>query len=66
MVDGISFYIINTILISVPLLFALFYPKITDILGMVGAVAGFFIIYIIPTSVHMKKMKIDLENKEKA
>jgi sodium-coupled neutral amino acid transporter 9 len=52
-----------TLLISfIPLLFALFYPSIGTILGYVGALAGFGIIYVFPVLVHLKYMKTKIQN----
>ena len=45
---------INFSISFVPLLFSLFYPNIGTILGYVGAIAGFFIIYIFPVITYLK------------
>lgn len=46
----------------VPTLITIFYPKIGSILGMIGAVAGLFIVYILPVITHLKKMRQDLQH----
>jgi sodium-coupled neutral amino acid transporter 9 len=45
---------INIGITFVPLLFALFYPNIGTILGYIGAISGFFMIYLFPVLVHLK------------
>lgn len=54
--------ILNVGIITIPLLFTLFYPQIGTILGYVGAVAGFPIIYVLPVMVHLKRMKTRITN----
>jgi len=51
------FLIVNTIDLSLPLLFAIVYPQIGKILSYVGSVAGLFIIYIIPVVAYLKMYK---------
>jgi len=46
----------------IPLVFALFYPDIGTILSYAGAVSGLLIIYILPVMVHVKRMKLAIEN----
>jgi hypothetical protein len=46
----------------VPALITIFYPKIGSILGYVGAVAGLFIVYILPVITHLKKYKTQIEH----
>lgn len=46
----------------VPLLFALFYANIGTVLGYCGAISGFPIIYVLPVTVYLKRMKTRIEN----
>ena len=52
----------NLLITFIPLLFALFYPNIGTVLGYVGALAGFAIIYVFPVLVHLKYMKTKIQN----
>ena len=52
----------NFIIITIPLLFTLFYPQVGTILGYIGAVTGFPIIYVFPVLVHLKRMKTRITN----
>jgi hypothetical protein len=54
--------IMNITIITIPLLFTLFYPKIGTILGYVGAFTGFAIMYLLPVMVHLKRMKTRITN----
>jgi len=53
---------LNVVIITIPLLFTLFYPNIGTILGYVGAITGYLIMYILPVMVHLKRMKTRIEN----
>jgi hypothetical protein len=53
---------LNIGIITIPLLFTLFYPNIGTILGYVGAITGYLIMYILPVMVHLKRMKTRIEN----
>ena len=46
--------IVCTVILSVPLLCAIFYPNIGTILSYAGAISGFLIIYVFPIMVHLK------------
>lgn len=46
----------------VPLLFALFYPNIGTLLSYVGAISGFILIYVLPVMVHLKQMRMRIQN----
>lgn len=46
----------------VPLLFALFYANVGTVLGYCGAISGFPIIYVLPVTVYLKRMKTQIEN----
>jgi hypothetical protein len=52
----------NVVIITIPLLFTLFYPNIGTILGYVGAITGLLIMYILPVMVHLKRMRTRIEN----
>lgn len=54
--------ILNITIVTIPLLFTLFYPKIGTILGYVGAFTGFAIMYVLPVMVHLKRMKTRITN----
>lgn len=54
--------ILNITIITIPLLFTLFYPNIGTILGYVGAFTGFAIMYVLPVMVHLKRMKTRITN----
>ncbi len=49
---------LNITIITIPMLFTLFYPNIGTILGYVGAFTGFAIMYLLPVMVHLKRMKL--------
>ena len=53
-VSSLISFLLNFSISFVPLLFALFYPNIGTILGYVGAISGFIIIYVFPVTVYMK------------
>lgn len=52
----------NITIITIPMLFTLFYPHIGTILGYVGAFTGFAIMYLLPVMVHLKRMKTRITN----
>lgn len=52
----------NVIIITIPLIFLIVYPSIGTVLGYIGAVTGFPIIYVLPVMVHLKRMKTRIEN----
>lgn len=47
---------------SIPLFFAIVYPKVGSILSIVGAISGLFIIYIIPCVCYLKMLKMQITN----
>lgn len=61
-VDNLRFHSISTLQLLLPLLFALVYPNVGTILALVGSIAGFFIIYLLPPMVHLNRLKIKIEN----
>lgn len=56
-----QFHLLSTLQLFLPLLFAIFYPKVGTILSYIGSVAGFFPIYFLPVLVHLKRRKMKLE-----
>ena len=56
------FYGVNVVILIVPALITIFYPKIGSILGNIGAIAGLFIVYILPVITHLKKYRTELEH----
>ena len=54
--------LLNVAITTVPLLFALFYTNVGTILGYVGALSGFLIIYVLPVLVYLKQMKTQINN----
>jgi ABC-type xylose transport system permease subunit len=56
------FYGVNIVILLVPALITIFYPKIGSILGLIGAIAGLFIVYILPVITHLKKYRTELEH----
>ena len=56
------FYSVNTVCLLVPTLITIFYPKIGSILGLIGAIAGLLIVYILPVITHLKKFRTEIEH----
>ena len=46
----------------IPLLSAIFYPEIGSIIGPIGSVSGFFLIFVIPVMTYMKKKRLEIEH----
>ena len=61
-VGASTFNVITAVIILVPLIFSIFYPKIASILGYVGSVCGLFVIYILPISTYLVKLKYEVDN----
>jgi hypothetical protein len=59
-IDDFKFKMLNVGISTVPLCFALFYPKIGSILGYAASVSGFFMIYVVPVITYMKMRKIEI------
>jgi hypothetical protein len=56
--DNISLSLLITINLGLglpPIILALTYPNVGDILGYLGSMAGFFALYFIPCMVHLKR-----------
>lgn len=53
---------VTLVIDSIPLFFALVYPKVGSILSIVGAISGLFIIYIIPCVCYLKMLKMQIQN----
>ena len=62
MISASTFNIITCIIILVPLAFSIFYPKIASILGYVGSVCGLFVIYILPITTYLVKLRNECDN----
>ena len=58
--NQIAFKIITVIISFVPLMFAIFYPKIGAILGYAGAVSGFLMIYLVPVLAYLKMKRLEI------
>ena len=56
------FYPLNITILLVPALITIFYPKIGSILGLIGAIAGLFIVYILSVITHLKKIRTEIEH----
>ena len=56
------FYGVNFTILVIPTVITIFYPKIASILGSIGAIAGLFIVYILPVITHLKKFRTELEH----
>lgn len=55
-----TYKLLNIGISVVPLIMAIFYPKIGSILGIAGAASGFFMIYLVPVVAYMKMRKIEI------
>ena len=53
---------LNISISFIPLVLSIVYPSIGTVLGYVGAVAGFAIIYVYPVLVHLKHMRTKITN----
>ncbi|TNV82174.1 hypothetical protein FGO68_gene8270 [Halteria grandinella] len=58
------FQSVNIIGLLVPTLITMFYPKIGSFLASIGAVAGLFIIYLLPITSHLKKYHTEIYDPE--
>lgn len=54
--------LINLTIITLPTVVSIVYPKVGSILGYIGAFAGFFSIYSIPTILHLKIERLKILN----
>lgn len=57
-----KFFYLNATISIFPLLFALFYPNIGTILGLVGSISGFLMIYTIPVFTYLKMKRLEIES----
>jgi len=46
----------------IPLLFALFCPKVGNILGYASSISGFLMIYLVPVVAYFKMKRLEIEN----
>lgn len=56
------FRLLNLGISVVPLIFALFYPKVGSILGYAAGASGFLMIYVVPVVTYMKMKKVEIMN----
>ena len=61
-VSDYQFRMMNICISTVPLCFALFYPKIGSILGYAASVSGFLMIYVVPVLAYMKMREIEIKH----
>jgi len=54
--------LLNFVIIVFPTVVSIVYPKVGSILGYIGAFAGFFAIYSIPTVLHLKIERLKILN----
>ena len=54
------FYSLNIGISTIPLIFALFYPKIGSILSYTASISGFFMIYVIPVTAYLKMKRLEI------
>ena len=47
------------LVLMIPLLMTIFYPKIGDLLGIIGSFAGLVIVYILPTITYLKDLQTE-------
>ena len=57
-----KFRIINVSISVIPLIFAIFYPKVGSILGYTASSSGFLMIYVVPVITYMKMKKLEITN----
>ena len=50
--------LLNSIIMTLTTLFAVYYPNIGDILRFTGAFGGLIMIFILPIAIHMKRSKV--------
>ena len=61
-IPDFKFRVLNIGISTVPLIFALFYPKIGSILGYAASISGFLMIYIVPVVTYMKMRLVEIQN----
>lgn len=61
-VSDFTFRSLSAIITSIPLCFALFYPKVGSILGYAASLSGFLMIYVIPVLAYFKMKKVEIMN----
>lgn len=54
--------LLTALFLIVPLLVALFFPKIASILSYVGSVAGLVSLYLLPVCTYLKKLHIESQS----
>lgn len=61
-ITNVQFKVITVIFLIIPLCVTVFYPQIGSILGMIGSIAGLFIVYVLPTITYLKQIKTECEH----
>jgi len=61
-VSALTSFSINFMICFIPLLFALFYPKIGTVLAYISSLSGFLIIYCYPIFIHLKHKRTQITN----
>lgn len=61
-VSDMQYRIVTVSISTLPLLAALFYPKVGSILGYSASLSGFFMIYVVPVLTYLKMKKIEIQN----
>ena len=61
-IPKVKFFLLNATISIFPLIFALFYPDIGSILGYVGSISGFLMIYTIPVFTYLKMKRLEIES----
>jgi hypothetical protein len=59
-IDGIRFKILNIVLLLPPLALSMFYPQIGSVLGYMGSCCALLMMYILPISVHLTRIKLSI------
>lgn len=61
-IGDFKFILLNILIGTIPLMFALFYPKVGSILGYAASASGFLMIYVVPVVTYMKMKKVEIMN----
>lgn len=61
-IEDSKFRMLNLCISVVPLMMALFYPKVGSILGIAASLSGFLMIYVVPVLAYMKMKKLEISN----
>lgn len=61
-VSDFTFRTLSAVITSVPMGFALFYPKVGSVLGYAASLSGFLMIYVVPVLAYFKMKKVEIMN----